>query len=265
MFTLVKKYKREFVYSSYLFLVFELLLTPAFVFEHTIYLLTVGVGAFLIASCLFHLYGVKGVKKVSKYSDVLMRINLKERLFTHVLLPFLFYTSVVSFLYFSANQYMNQLVVIGSSTLFFYLFLHIKSSYEKAFYISKTTKVVYDLITITTFFLVVSVIVNLGIPFAISGWLIFLTSFVSLIYMLYLNNKFAFDGVTIAVLSSLLVTAVAYYMWQMNIFVIPAVTATTFYAIVSIWHVRFSGSRSLDDYIPPLMYTLMILILIFSL
>ncbi len=265
MFKLARKYKREFVYSAYLFLVFQLLLTPSLVFEKVMYLGTSAIGTAIIASCLFHVYTIKGKKKVSKHSDVLMKVNLKERFFTHILLPFLFFFSVAFYLYFSTNIYMNQLVVITATTLFFYLFMHIKSSYEKAFYISKDTRVVYDLITITAFFLTTSVIVNFALPFSVAGWLIFLTSFIALIYMLYLNNKFALDGVLIAVLSSAFVVLTAYYFWGRNIFTTPAMIATAFYTVVAIWHVRFSGSRSLEDYIPPLMYTLMILILVLSL
>lgn len=265
MLGLIKKYRREFVYSSYLFLVFELLITPSFVVNRTMYWLTTAVGALLVGSWLIHTYNLFSKKKVSKTSDVLLKISMRERLFTHVLLPFLSYISVCSFLFFSNNSYLNQAVIVVSVFLFFYLFLHIRTSYEKVFYIEKNTRLIYDFITITTFFLLTSTIAHLRLVETISIGLVTLFAFLAFIYMLYLNNKLELDGFLAALLGTGVVILVSIYVWGTNIFTAPAIISTVFYTVVSLWHVRFSGSRSLDDYIPPIMYTLMTLILVLSL
>lgn len=265
MFDLIKKYRREFVYSSYLFLVFELLLTPSFVINLTMYWLTASVGVLLIGSWLIHTYNLFSKKKVSKSSDVLLKISMKERLFTHILLPFISYLSICSFLFFSHNEFLNQVVIVISVILFFYLFLHIRTSYEKVFYIEKKTRLVYDFITISTFYLATSTIAHLGLLVPIAIGLVTLFSFVAFIYMLYLNNKLELDGFFIALIATVIIYVVATLIWGSNIFTAPAIIATVFYTIVSLWHVRFSGSRNIDDYIPPIMYTLMTLILVLSL
>jgi hypothetical protein len=164
MFNLIKTYRREFVYSSYLFLVLELLLTPAFTVNILMYWLTAGVGLFLVVSWLLHTYHLFAKKKVSKSSDVLLKISLRDRLFSHILLPLLSYISIASFFFFSRNHYLNQIVIVVTIALFFYLFLHIRTSYEKVFYIEKHTRVVYDFITISTFYLFTSTIAHLGLP-----------------------------------------------------------------------------------------------------
>jgi hypothetical protein len=265
MFDLIKKYRREFVYSSYLFLVFELLLTPGFTVDINMYWLTLVLGFLLLLSWLFHTYNQHGSRKVSSSSDVLMRINLKERLFTHIFLPILFYSSLGAFFFFSHNLYLNQIIVVVSVMMFFYLFLNIRTSYEKVFYVKKNTRVVYDFITITVFYLATSLVAHLRFPEIMSVALIALLSFLAFIYMLYLNNKLELDGLLVAVLATGVVSLVAFYIWGTNVFTTPAIISTVFYTVVALWHVRFSGSRSLDDYIPPVMYTLMTLILILSL
>ena len=176
MFGLIKEYKREFVYSSYLFLVFELLLTPGFVTSTLMYWLTVAVGLALILSWLFSTYHLYAKKEVSKQSDVLLKVNMRERLFTHVLLPLVFYASICLFLFFTSNIYVNQLVVVISTLMFFYLVLNIRTAYDKVFYIHKTTRIVYDFITVTVFYLSVSVIAALGLGSLTSVTVIFILS-----------------------------------------------------------------------------------------
>jgi hypothetical protein len=265
MFNLIKNYRREFVYSCYLFLVFELLLTPSFIINRLMFWGTVSVGLLLMISWLLHTYHLFAKRKVSKSSDVLMKVNLRDRIFTHILLPVLSYTSIVSFFFFSRNLYLNQIVVVISVLLFFYLFLHIRTSYEKVFYIEKHTRIIYDFITISTFYLFTSTVAHLALPAVVAICVVAFLAFVAFVYMLYLNNKLELDGALVAILATVIVSLVTIYIWDSGVFTAPAVIATVFYTVVSLWHVRFSGSRSMDDYIPPVMYTLMTLILVLSL
>jgi hypothetical protein len=265
MFELIKKYKREFVYSSYLFLIFEMLVTPSLSVNISFYLLISLVGYALVNLWLITTYKLNAGKKVSQYSDVLIRVNLWERLFSYVFLPLLFYTSVVSFLLFSPSRIINQLVIVVSISLFFYLFLFVRTSYERMYSVNRKTRVATDFISIVVFFIATTVLNRVIRTDAYLFVAVFFLSVFSLIYILYHHNKFDIHSAILAFLSSLAISSVVLWVNLQGIYAIPSLLSILYYLVISLWNVRFTGSRSFSDYIPPLMFSVMAIILVLSL
>lgn len=265
MFELVKRYKREFVYTSYLFLIFELLSTPSFVVDIRYFVLTALVGYILINIWLINTYKMNVGKKISKYSDAFMKVKMWDRLFTYVLLPLVFYSSVSVFLLLSSQTILNQIVIVISSFLFFFLFLYVRTSYQRVYSLSKATRVAYDFVTIAVFFLVSSVIIRSGIDNIYSTIIISLFSFIAFIYTLHHHGKLDLQSTSIAIASSVSIGLAKYFMAVFNFNVQSAVLSVIFYLVISLWNVRFGGARKFSDYLPPLMYALMACILIMSL
>ncbi|MCK9368687.1 hypothetical protein M0R04_01795 [Candidatus Dojkabacteria bacterium] len=264
MFTLIRKFKREFVYCSYLFLILELLITKTFIVNIYYFLATAVIGYLLINAWLISTYKLHGAKKVSKYSDALLKVKLWDRLFSYVLLPLLFYSAVVVFLLFSSSLYLNQIVIVVSLFLFFYLFLYVRTSYEKIYSVNKVTRVVYDFISIVVFFLLSEVILRIGLSPIISALLLLAISLMSFLYILYHHNKIEAKTAITAVFSSMIIAIICIWTFGLNSISLSAVLSILFYLTIALWNVRFGGSRKISDYIPPLMFSLMALILILN-
>lgn len=265
MFTLVKQFKREFVYSSYLFLVLELLVTRQYIYTPQIYLVTLFIGLLLILSWFTVSMKLFGRKKISKKTSALLTIDLSTRMFPYIIMPIVLWLSVGLFLFFNENVYITQSVIVASVVLFFLLMLRIRSSFEKIYSVDSVTRFVYDFINIFIFYILLSVLNRVGFS---DNWLtvvVFLFCTLSFHHMLYIHRKMGLDSTIVSLACAIIITATTYLTQGLNIYMQPAIVSSAYYLIVALWNVRFSGSRRLDDYIPPVMYTLMAIILILSL
>ncbi|MBI2357125.1 hypothetical protein HYV12_03705 [Candidatus Dojkabacteria bacterium] len=265
MFTLIKQFKREFVYGSYIFLTLELLVTRQFTVTPLLYGLTSLLGLLLIYSWFVTTLKAFGRKKVSKKSATLMYVNLKSRLFSYVIMPVTLWLSLALFLFFNENAYISQIIITISVVIYFLLMLRIRSSLEKLYFVDSMTRFVYDFINIFIFYMLVSVLNRVGLDDRIMVLMVFLFTILSLHHMLYAHRKMELESTLIAILFSLAVTLVTWYTRGLNIYMQPALVTSAYYLIISTWNVRFSGARKLEDYIPSIMYTLMAIILILSL
>jgi hypothetical protein len=265
MFELIKKYRREFVYSSYLFLIFELLSTPSFAVNLWYFLAIAIVGYVLINMWLFSTYKLSSIKKASKYSDVILRVNLWERLFSYVFLPLVFYTSVVTFILFSTSNMLTQIVIVVSVALFFYLFLFVRTSYEKVYSMNRMTRVASDFVSIVVYFLLLTVINRVVVDISYFSLILFFLTLFCFVYVLYHHNKFENSSAILAIFSSLAITVTHLAIENRGIYYTPLLLSILYYLVISLWNVRFSGSRALGDYMPPLMFAIMAIILLLSL
>lgn len=265
MFELIKQYRREFVYSSYLFLIFELLVTPSFSVNIFYFSVVALVGYVLINIWLLSTYQLHSARRVSQYSDVLLRVNLWERLFSYVLLPLLFYTAVVTFLLFSPSSTLNQIVTVISVFLFFYLFLYVRTSYEKVYSVHRMTRVSTDFVSIVVYFMTLSVLSHVLVDKVYFALILFFFTLFCFIYILYHHNKFEINSILLGLVSAVVITFVYYNSNFAGPYALSAILSVLYYLVVSLWNVRFSGSTALGDYIPPVMYSVMAIILILGL
>ncbi|HOV29829.1 MAG TPA: hypothetical protein PLD77_01995, partial [Candidatus Dojkabacteria bacterium] len=144
-----KKAKNEIFLGILLFLVTEVF--NYFVLKTSLkYLLLIGIlGIVVLEFLIVRIFKLYSQKKVSKYSDVVMKISLKRRFFQYFILPFVFYVSLLFFLYFNRNQMLGHLVLIISIGFLLVACINMKNSLQKHYSIALATRTIYDFICIT--------------------------------------------------------------------------------------------------------------------
>lgn len=229
-------------------------------------LLTIGIlGLLLLETWFIRAFSIYSGKKISKYSDVIINISLKERFFGYFILPAIFYISLLAFLFFNRNVVLGHFVLGVSMVLFLILFLNVKSSLNKIYKIENITKIIFDFLCISILYLLINIFVRIGmspIYFLLS---VGVSSFTLLLFILKLHEKMGLLEIVISFLSAIFITCITQLAWNLSIFTIPAVGALAFYLIISIWNIRFSGKVKIWDYILPFIYVIVALTLILNL
>jgi len=228
-------------------------------------LILLGVAGLLLLETWFvRAFSLYSGKKVSKYSDVIIRISLKDRFFAYFILPAIFYLSLLFFLFFNRNEMLGYVVLAGCMVLLLVLFLNVKSSLNKLYSLAIATRAIFDFICITIFYLLLNSYIRIGFGIEIFTILTILSSLVLLIFVLKIHSRLGFMELLVSVLSAFAVSLFTVFFWDYNIFVIPAVGALAFYLIISIWNVRFSGKIKFVDYLVPFLYVVMAIILVLN-
>lgn len=228
-------------------------------------ILTGVMGVFLLETWFIRVFGKYSGKKISKYSDVIVKISLKERFFSYFVLPAIFYTAILAFLYFNRNIILGHVVLGVSMILFLVLFLNVKSSLNKIYSVANATRAIFDFICITILYLLVNVYIRIGVSLVMFALLVFISSFILLIFSLKLHKRVGMVELGISLLSSIFIALLTTIFWNTNIFVIPLISTLAFYLVISIWNIRFSGKIHLIDYILPFLYVILALTLILTL
>jgi hypothetical protein len=228
-------------------------------------LILLGVAGLLLLETWFvRAFSLYSSRKVSKYSDVIIRISLKDRFFAYFILPAIFYVSLLFFLFFNRNEMLGYVVLAGCMVLLLVLFLNVKSSLNKLYSLAIATRAIFDFICITIFYLLLNSYIRIGFGIEIFTILTILSSLVLLIFVLKIHSRLGFMELLVSVLSAFAVSLFTVFFWDYNIFVIPAVGALAFYLIISIWNVRFSGKIKFVDYLVPFLYVAMAIILVLN-
>ena len=221
-------------------------------------------GVLLLETWFVRAFSLYSGKKVSKYSDVIIRISLKDRFFAYFILPAIFYVSLLFFLFFNRNEMLGYVVLAGCMILLLVLFLNVKSSLNKLYSLAIATRAIFDFICITIFYLLLNSYIRIGFGIEIFTILTILSSLVLLVFVLKIHNRLGFIEFWVSVLSALAVSLFTIFFWDYNVFVIPAVCALAFYLIISIWNIRFSGKIKLVDYLVPFLYVAIAIILVLN-
>jgi hypothetical protein len=248
-----------------------LLLTVTQFFNYSVlraplrFLILLGVvGLLLLETWFVRAFSIYSGKKVSKYSDVIIRISLKDRFFGYFILPAIFYVSLLFFLFFNRNEMLGYVVLAGCMVLLLVLFLNVKSSLNKLYSLAIATRAIFDFICITIFYLLLNTYIRIGFGIEMFTVLTILSSIVLLVFVLKIHNRLGFIEFLVSILSSLVVSLFTIFFWNYNIFVIPAVGALAFYLIISIWNIRFSGKIKFVDYLVPFLYVVIAIILVLN-
>lgn len=204
-------------------------------------------------------------RKISQYSEVIQRTSLQERLFDYFILPPIFLATFMVYLYYNTNMIMSYWVTTLSALILFVLFVNVKSSLRRVYRLSSLTKGIFDLVCIITFYLSLNVLFRFNMN---AEGVLFLTAGLAMLMFLselQLHDRLTFVSLGIALLSSIFVSlSMGVFIFQ-SIFVATAVGTLAFYMIISLWNIRFSGKYKFVDYLPPFIYGIIALILIFNL
>jgi len=256
--------KNEIVY-----LILIVLVTLYFAYStHTpnkTYLLSGVLGNLLILTWFLRAFTLYSGRKISQYSEVIQRISLKDRFFTYFVLPILFYTSLLLYIYFN-TLFLMDIVVIGVSIiLLFVLFLNVKSSFRKIYSIQARTRAIFDFLCIASFYMILNVIIRLGTSIWISLLGITLSSLVFFWSDIKIHRMESISALVMSIVSAIFVSISSILFFNTNIFVVPAIGTLSFYLILSLWNIRFAGKIKLIEYLPPFIYSILALILILKL
>jgi hypothetical protein len=203
-------------------------------------------------------------RKISKYSDVIVKISLKDRFFGYFVLPGIFYISILFFLYFNRNDILGHTVLGICTVLLLVLFLNVKSSLNKMYSLAVATRAIFDFICITIFYLLLNSFVRLGLGIEMFSISTILSSLILLIFVLKIHDRVGVFELFVSLLSSLFITFFTIYFWNYNIFVIPAVASLAFYLVISLWNIRFSGRIKIVEYLIPFLYVIVAIILVLN-
>ncbi len=260
-----KKYIRELTVVFFLFLLLGFLITPFFIVTIKNYFIIGSLGLLLLFSWFIAIYFLYANKKVKRHGEVLIRVRFTEKLFNFFILPSLFYVVVVFTTFFVKSFYLNFSILVSFAFILFVLLVHIRASYEKVHYVSSVTKIVYDAVLIMIFFLSMFVVTSLGFLDLEMTYFSAIIAAVLLLYKLIIDKQLCRNGIILIFISIVFLFVVSYTVMGFNLFVITAVTTLSFYLVVSVWTIRLAGYTKWGDYFNPIIYTIMALILIFSL
>ncbi len=263
------KYEKVEIKNELLYIFFLLLVTEIFnmsVLQAPLKTVVIwGVfGLLLLIFWFGRAFSLYSKKKISKYSNVLMKISLKERFFSYFILPSIFYSSLLLFLYFNRNEVLGHFVLGMCMILLLFLFLNVKSSMKKFYTMHIATKAVFDFMCITILYLLLNAFLRTGFSMIHYTTLSFISSLILYLFVLKLHDRFGFVEILSAFLSAIFVSASMIPFWNRNVFIIPAVGALSFYLIISLWNIRFSGRVKLNDYLAPVLYVIFALVLILT-
>ena len=230
-----------------------------------LYIVTGVLGLLLLLTWFVRAFALYSGRKISQYSEVIQRISVRDRFFSYFILPTVFYTSLLFYIYYNTSVLMDYILIFISTIQIFILFLNVKNSLSKVYTIAGQTRAVFDFICISTFFLVSSILIRLGLDLIPLILLVFITSFILFWFDIKIHSRESLAGVVLSFFSSLFVAIFSGIFFTTNIFTIPAVSTLAFYLILSLWNIRFSGKVRFTDYIVPFIYSILALILILNL
>jgi len=225
------KYKLK-VKNDFLYLFILLVVTQFFNYSvlraSLEFLVILGVLGFLLLETWFvRAFSMYSSRKVSKYSDVIIKISLKSRFFAYFILPAIFYISLLFFLYFNRNEILGYAVLVGCTVLLMVLFLNVKSSLNKVYSLAIATRAIFDFICITIFYLLLNSYIRIGISIELFTILSVLSALILLIFVLKIHDRLGF--------------------------------------FESIWNIRFAGKIKFVEYLVPFLYVVIAIILILNL
>ena len=256
---------REFIYIVIIFLLWQAVLLPRNLIGGGSWIPILSlVGGVLTFAWIFVTYAIEATKSLSKYSSVLIKINLKQRFFAYFVTPNLFYWAVTLYMISVRNMYLRQAVVIISAAAMYMLLVHIKASYEHDMELKSQTKYVFLLIDLILFYIAVTGYVMSGSTLihrvvAPAG-----LAFLLLTHQLMLHKELHLDGIVNAIASALLVAAGALYFVQYAPLAFTLFITVLFYMILNWWGLKFDGRYRWSDYLPPILYASMAWIILFS-
>jgi hypothetical protein len=204
-------------------------------------------------------------RKISQYSEVIQRISFKDRFFDYFVLPAIFLSTFMIYLYYNKNIVMSYWIIVVCMTVLLILFVNVKSSLKRIYRISSVTKGIFDLVGIITFYLSINLLIRLDLQIWTILSIIFVLALLILLSELQLHDRLTMSSFFISIISALFVVlSIGVFLFQ-SIFVATAIGTVAIYLIISLWNIRFSGKYKLLDYFPPFLYGVIALILIFNL
>jgi hypothetical protein len=204
-------------------------------------------------------------RKISQYSEVIQRISFKDRFFDYFILPAIFLLTFMFYLYYNKNITLSYWITALCIFVLLILFINIKSSLKKIYKINTLTKGIFNLVCILTFYLSINVFLRFDLEIWVKLLIVGGLAIVMFLSELQLHDRVDIVSFIVSLLSAIFVSlSIGIFMFQ-SIFVATAIGTLAFYMIIALWNIRFAGKYKFIDYLPPFLYAIIALILIFNL
>lgn len=203
-------------------------------------------------------------KKVSPYSNALLKINIKSRLFSSIITPFIMIFAVSIYVFLIPHLIFIQAVILTAILIIFVYMIGVKNNYKKFFYVGPQARILYALINFFLFFIVLSIsIFFLQEDKLLRAGLLSFFVFFSYNIDLIQRNIYEKRGFLITLLFSAITFLFIYFLnniyssW-LYIFVMSLV----YFVHLSFWQIRLSGDKKLKSYFMPLIFALMLFLIL---
>jgi hypothetical protein len=169
------------------------------------------------------------------------------------------------YLYYNKNITLSYWITALCIFVLLILFINIKSSLKKFYKINTLTKGIFNLVCILTFYLSINVFLRFDLEIWVKLLIVGGLAIVMFLSELQLHDRVDIVSFIVSLLSAIFVSlSIGIFMFQ-SIFVATAIGTLAFYMIIALWNIRFAGKYKFIDYLPPFLYAIIALILIFNL
>jgi len=255
-------YKRELFYTILIFVLLELLS----LLNDITYTFIIGIaGLLIIVVWIVTSISYYSRKKVSRFSDIMVKLEIRKRWYSAIFMPLVFYLALFSFITIVKDDYLIQFAILLGTIALFTLLIHIRSSFERAFGVEKNTRLIFDVINVVIFFLISSILLwtntfeglNLALVMYSLTLLMFLTN------LLYVD-KLSSGSFFTTILFGLIIGFASYFSGYLTYLSAPFALTLLFYLFLSMWHTRLAGELRFSKYLEPLLFTIMAMMLVVS-
>ncbi len=262
--SIYKYFKRELFYAVALFVILQFSLIPKYFDMSFVSNILLGLGALILLLWLISSYLIFSGKRVSKFSNVLIKIQIKNRLFSFFVTPVLMYFAVSAYISYIENNFLKQVIITIFFVLMLFLMIHIRSSYQKVFSIEKSTRSVFLFIDMMLFYIASTGFILMG-TFPIARILgVGFLAFLFLLNILIINKQYSYKALFILLISTIFMILSAIYFVQFGALLFPLFMVVVFYMVVNIWGIKLSGVNALSEYLPPVLFSLMAFMILLS-
>jgi hypothetical protein len=260
-----KRYKREYFYAVFQFVMFEM---AVIAFESQIpslFTYTMVMALWVMLSWSFFTFLLHKKRTLSKGSIAFLNIRMFDRVVPYFITPLLLVASTYLYLFLNKNSVMHQVVIVIASLLIWGSLVHIRNSYKKQYSIDKWTRVVFKFTDLFLFYVATSAVYMFAMDVFLRPIIVIAIGAVLLMHQLRLYKQEGTEAFGVYILS---MTFFALGVIFANGFVLllrPLLMTIIFYLIMSVWYLKLTGHRKTEDYLTPIMFALMAFIVVLGL
>lgn len=261
----MKKYKREYFYAVLQFVMFEMAILSYDLRIPSLFLYISVMALWIMLAWSFFTYWNNRERKVSKLSSAIINIKMFERVTPYFITPLMLVASTYFYLFLNKNEILHQIVIIGGSLLLWGVMVHIRNSYNKYYSIDRWTRVLFKFADLFLFYVATaSVFMYSMSEMARIIWIVSIATFL-LMHQLRLYGQDTTEAYVVYIVSMLFFTLGLIFTESLTLLIRPIILTILFYLIMSLWYTKLSGHRRIDEYLTPIMFALMALIIVLSL
>ncbi len=261
---IINKYRREFVYSVMVFVILQFMLVREVFVSTENYLLISSLGLAAMTLWIASTFFNYSTHRVSRFSDLETKLQLRGRIYHLFVLPIIFYISLAFYLYRLPVHLtvLRQFTIIISVLSLFALFVNIRSTYRKLFKIEKLTHVIYKFLDILIFYFLISGLISYDFGRFIEFLAIVLVGFIMFYHQLNTHHWFDLRSLWIVVLASLILAGAYELFYVFNTITRPLIMTNFLYVIINLGEIYLSGNRKFEDFLTPILFFLMFMMIV---